>query len=160
MPYQLGYALSIVILAIATVGVLGLGNEAPAWAQSCTTDHQCSGYGSARNTRCIGNTLVVQRARCVAGRCTTYNETRQVCGGSSGWRCTGGGAARRTTGRCDGLVGRCVQTTEADVCVKRCVCSNGRLSVATGACLAGSGCVRRSVVCENGCTCDPEPKCL
>lgn len=126
-------------------------------AQSCTADIQCPGGGQT-NAECIGDTLVVRRYIC-AGVCQERIEQRQDCRGPSTGRCVGH-AFERVTGRCNATLKTCEQRADRDLCVKSCSCRNNRLYISADTCSPVSGCNRTVLNCPNGCSCDPEPRCL
>jgi hypothetical protein len=145
--------LATVLLSAA----LCLGPSA-ASAQSCSADSQCPNAG--RSTfQCIGDTLIVRRSVC-SGTCREIEERRQNCGPRViGTVTCSGNIATRTEGGCNPSLGTCDNRLDREVCVPACSCRGKRLTVATGTCVAGAGCARSVVQCENGCTCSPEPRC-
>jgi len=88
-------------------------------------------------------------------------ETRQNCEvrGRGAGRCIGN-VFEATSGRCDALLGRCVQRADRAVCTASCTCRENVLTVTTEQCSPNVGCHRGRFVCKNGCTCEPEPRCL
>ncbi len=131
---------------------------AAASAQRCSADSQCANGGRS-SFQCIGDTLIVRRSIC-SGTCREIEERRQNCGPRViGTVTCQGNIATRTEGGCNPALGTCDNRTDREVCVPACSCRGKRLTVATGTCIAGAGCARSVVQCENGCTCSPEPRC-
>ncbi len=136
----------------------------PAWvpggasAQPCTADVQCPNGGRSTAV-CIGDTLIVWRSVC-SGACREIEERRQDCGPRvlGTVACTGN-MAIRTEGGCNAALGTCDSRTDREVCTPACACRGNRLVVATGICVAGSGCARTVLQCKNCCACTPEPRC-
>ena len=146
--------LGVVLLLVS----LCLGSTA-ASAQSCSADSQCPNAG--RSTfQCIGDTLIVRRS-IYSGTCREIEERRQNCGPRviGTVTCHGDNIAIRTEGGCNPALGTCDNRVDREVCVPACSCRGKRLTVATGTCIAGAGCARSVMQCENGCTCSPEPRC-
>ena len=145
------------LASAALLAVLCLWPTA-ASAQRCSADTQCSNGG--RSTfQCIGDTLIVRRSVC-SGSCREIEERRQNCGPRViGTVTCQGNIATRTEGGCNPALGICDNRLDREVCVPACSCRGKRLTVATGTCVAGAGCARSVVQCENGCTCSPEPRC-
>ena len=144
------------VAAAVVLATLAAGSEA--FAQRCSTDMDCQRTGLRQDARCVGDTLVVTERRCVGGSCRAL-ERRQSCGTGGAGRCIGN-VFEATIGRCDALLGRCVRRAERDVCISSCTCRNNILIVATERCSPNIGCHRGRIVCESGCTCEPEPRCL
>jgi hypothetical protein len=138
----------LVSLALLLYGLLlSIFGAAPAHAQSCTIDAQCSSGGRSV-AMCVGDMLMVKSARCIGGSCQERKERRQNCGpGASQTISCQGSIAVRSGGGCDPIGQTCSARTDRDVCVKSCACVKNRLIVATGQ-------------CQNGCTCSGESRCV
>lgn len=150
------FARLLVVLLVSALALLAAAGAAT--AQICQRDADCQRVGGSG--RCVGDTLVVTRSNCVAGRCVEREVQRQSCRAPLAGRCTGGATFVRTVGRCDPLAARCISRTESDVCARTCSCRNRRLAISTGQCMSNLGCNRVVLVCEHGCTCTGEPRCL
>lgn len=150
MQRRLAVVLAVLIAAMAT------GTDAR--AQRCATDIDCQRTGLREDARCVGDTLVRTERRCVGGTCRAL-ERRQSCSTGGASRCIGN-VFEGTSGRCDALLGRCVQRADRDVCMPSCTCRENLLTVATERCSPNIGCHRGTFVCKSGCTCEPEPRCL
>ena len=137
-----------------------LGIAAPAQAQRCTADAQCSPYVAGIN-QCLGDTLILRRSICVGGYCQTTETSRVNCNAAGNAGSCVGNTFVRSGGRCDALSGRCAPGGNSQVtCVKSCSCRGNRLVIATGVCSPGAGCGQAAYQCKTGCTCSPEPRCL
>ena len=153
-------------MRIATIGlvVFTFIGTMLAWlgtatAQPCVSDNECTrGLGLRANSRCLGNTLVKKRTRCVAGRCQTREVSRSNCASNERGRCVAG-AFEYKRGRCDGMSARCATRTERTECRKSCVCNKGVMRVWTGKCSSSIGCHKAVLKCLGKCECDPEPVC-
>lgn len=133
---------------------------APANAQSCTSDFQCSPSAASINV-CLGDTLILRRSICVGGHCQMSETGRSNCNVGGGAGTCQGNMFVRSGGRCDAGMGRCTQGGTSHIsCVKTCACRGNRLVISTGVCQPGSGCGQAAFQCKTGCTCSPEPRCL
>ena len=133
---------------------------APAHAQPCTTDFQCSPYAGGNN-QCLGDTLILRRSICVGGYCQTTESGRMNCNPGGGAGLCQGNTFVRGGGRCDALSGRCATSGNTQIsCVKTCNCRGNTLTISTGICTPGAGCGQAVMQCKKGCTCAPEARCL
>ena len=149
--------LALVLAALlATLTAMTGGAEAQ---RRCTADFECQRTGLRDEARCVGNTLVVRHSSCVGGMCRDREILRQDCTVREAGRCIGT-AFESMSGRCDSLLGRCVQRADRDLCLPSCTCEKNVLTIATSQCSPNIGCHRATVQCETGCTCDPTPRCL
>ncbi len=156
LPQAAASLIALVLITLATM----LAATPPASAQMCSTDAQCGPSAGGYNT-CLGDTLIVKRRLCVAGRCVEQEISRISCGSGGLSGTCQGNVYIRSGGRCDALSGRCTAGSPiAMTCVKSCSCRGNRLTVSTGVCSPGSGCGRAVFRCRKGCTCQPEPRCL
>lgn len=146
----------LALIGAAVLAAMVAGTTA--YAQRCSTDADCQRTGLRGETRCAGEILVIKQYRCVGGACR-HMDTRQNCDTRAAGRCIGNVFEART-GRCDALLGRCVQRADRAVCIASCTCRENVLTIATEQCSPNIGCHRGTTVCKNGCTCEPEPRCL
>lgn len=129
-------------------------------AQVCSTDAQCGPSAGGYNV-CLGDTLVIRQRLCVGGQCLEQETGRVSCGsGRIGGTCMGNVYVGSGGNRCDAMSGRCVQGSAVrETCMRSCSCVGRTLTIGTGTCSTGVGCVRTALVCKVGCTCSPEPRC-
>jgi hypothetical protein len=129
-------------------------------AQSCVSDFQCADSAAGYNV-CLGDMLIMRRRICVAGQCQEQELGRIDCGAGTGAGTCRGNVFVQGAGRCDALSGRCTAGRTIEIaCAKSCTCRQGTLTISTGVCSPGAGCGRTVMRCKQGCTCDPEPRCL